>query len=161
MILCLPIQVRAKYYPILLGVFFFLVSHTLRLDILVGLGVGLLARFTDKYYDRVLSDIRMRQLEGLPIMSLLRTQPTFVSITGLSDNLISDESRLHHQLQDNEISIKPVVFIDREEILTTTGGQDEHSPTKPKDVRDQDSYTKLDAEEDVEDPHNQKHKPAE
>ena len=74
-------NIKAKYYPlILLIVYLVLISDTyIPVDIIIAIGLGFIAKYTDYYYFDILSDVRMNELEQKSRLTKFKSHPsTFI-----------------------------------------------------------------------------------
>ena len=78
-LLCLPIQIKTKYYPIVLILLFSLLNGSPGLDMIMGALVGYLHfAYLDKKYFQYLNDSRMQRWEQIGLCAWFRTQSSMI-----------------------------------------------------------------------------------
>lgn len=83
MLLCLPVQIKNKYYPLVLWLLFSLISGSLRVDNLVSMGVGYIHfKYLNEGYYAFLSDARMSSWSGSFVFAWMRNLPNYVNSSG-------------------------------------------------------------------------------
>jgi len=148
MLLCLPIQVKNKFYPVVLALIFMLVTND-RFDILVGILVGFFSKYVDSVDANILNETRMKSWEQGPLFAWLKTLNCFIGFGGLSTHLISDDSRLDNSHEQPKGSpTKGAMNSPNKKEMNVS--QLDSSPTRPPKDDQNENYRKL-VGEDIED----------
>jgi len=146
MLLCLPIQIKTKYYPAALWVLLSIMSGGPRFDNLVAILVGYLHyKYLNSAYHSFLDSSRMAAWAGTIFFSWFQRLPNYINAAGVSSGNNQSSSSTSTTTTANPTNVQPQAF--RGQGVSIGGAPEEPVRTTQKQSNE---YFQLDESEDLE-----------